>query len=110
MGKNIAIFADGTGNTVGKHDSNVLRLCRLADIRNPLEQLVIYDSGVGTRRTPAELKDAFRRLGTCDCIGPLPIDDSPRGLASLQGTTTRATTYISSVSAVARSPRAPSPD
>ena len=83
MGKNIAIFADGTGNTVGKHDSNVLRLCRLADIRNPLEQLVIYDPGVGTRRTPAELKDAFRRLGTCDCIGPLPIEDSPRGLAVL---------------------------
>ena len=34
MGKSIAIFADGTGNTVGKHATNVLRLCRMADIRN----------------------------------------------------------------------------
>ena len=84
MGKNIAIFADGTGNTVGKHDTNVRRLCRMADIRNPDQQLVIYDPGVGTRRTPAELKDAFRRLGgTRECNGPLPIEDSPRGLAVL---------------------------
>ena len=84
MGKNIAIFADGTGNTVGKHDTNVLRLCRMADIRNPHQQLVIYDPGVGTRRTPAELEDAFRRPGsTYECNGPLPIEDSPRGLAIL---------------------------
>lgn len=84
MGKNIAIFADGTGNTVGKHDTNVLRLCRMADIRNPLQQLVIYDPGVGTRTTPAELEDEFRRPGgTPECNGPLPIKDSPRGLAVL---------------------------
>jgi len=84
MGKNIAIFADGTGNTVGNYDTNVLRLCRMADIRNPHQQLVIYDPGVGTRRTPAELEDAFRRPGsTYECNGPLPIEDSPRGLAVL---------------------------
>jgi uncharacterized protein (DUF2235 family) len=77
MGKNIAIFADGTGNTVGKDASNVLRLCGMADIRNPHEQLVIYDPGVGTLRTPAELEDAFRRAdGTFDSNGPLPIEDS----------------------------------
>jgi hypothetical protein len=40
MGKNIAVFADGTGNTIGKHDSNVLRLCRMADLRNRGQQLV----------------------------------------------------------------------
>lgn len=84
MGKNIAIFADGTGNTVGKYDTNVLRLCKMADIRNPQRQLVIYDPGVGTRATPAELEDAFRRPGgTYECNGPLPIKDSPRGLAVL---------------------------
>ena len=84
MGKNIAIFADGTGNTVGNYDTNVLRLCRMADIRNPHQQLVIYDPGVGTLRTPAELEDAFRRPGsTYECNGPLPIEDSPRGLAVL---------------------------
>ena len=77
MGKSIAIFADGTGNTVGNHDTNVLRLCRMADIRNPHQQLVIYDPGVGTLGTPAELEDAFRRPGeTCECNGPLPIEDS----------------------------------
>jgi uncharacterized protein (DUF2235 family) len=84
MGKNIAIFADGTGNTVGNYDTNVLRLCKMADIRNPHQQLVIYDPGVGTRTTPAELEDAFRRPGgTYECNGPLPIEDSPRGLAVL---------------------------
>jgi uncharacterized protein (DUF2235 family) len=84
MGKNIAIFADGTGNTVGNYDTNVLRLCRMADIRNPHQQLVIYDPGVGTLATPAELEDAFRRPGeTRVCNGPLPIEDSPRGLAVL---------------------------
>ena len=49
MGKNIAIFADGTGNTVGNYDTNVLRLCKMVDIRNLHQQLVIYDPGVGTR-------------------------------------------------------------
>ena len=77
MGKNIAIFADGTGNTVGKHATNVLRLCRMADIRNPHLQLVIYDPGVGTCATMTELRDAFRRAdGTFDSNGPLPIEDS----------------------------------
>jgi hypothetical protein len=38
MGKSIAIFADGTGNTVGKHATNVLAL------RDTLQDptLVIY--------------------------------------------------------------------
>jgi uncharacterized protein (DUF2235 family) len=77
MGKNIAIFADGTGNTVGKDETNVLRLCKMADIRNRDQQLVIYDPGVGTLSTPAELEHAFRRPGeTCECNGPLPIEDS----------------------------------
>jgi uncharacterized protein (DUF2235 family) len=71
MVKNIAIFADGTGNTVGKHDSNVLRLCRMADIRNRSRQLVIYDPGVGTWGAKLELEQAFRRAD-----GPLRSDDS----------------------------------
>jgi uncharacterized protein (DUF2235 family) len=68
MGKNIAIFADGTGNTVGKYKTNVLRLCRMADIRNRDQQLVIYDPGVGTRTTPAELKHEFPRSGSISTI------------------------------------------
>jgi uncharacterized protein (DUF2235 family) len=68
MGKNIAIFADGTGNTVGKYKTNVLRLCRMADIRNRDRQLVIYDPGVGTRTTPAELKHEFPRSGSISTI------------------------------------------
>lgn len=71
MGKNIAIFADGTGNTVGKYKTNVLRLCEMADIRDPQQQLVIYDPGVGTCATPAELEKAFQRPGSI-----LPIKDS----------------------------------
>ena len=59
MGKNIAVFADGTGNTIGKHDSNVLRLCRMADLLNRKQQLVIYDPGVGTRTPQEELKRSF---------------------------------------------------
>lgn len=50
MGKNIALFADGTGNKGGyTPDSNVYRMYHAVDIRdtqNP--QLVFYDNGVGT--------------------------------------------------------------
>jgi uncharacterized protein (DUF2235 family) len=59
MGKNIAVFADGTGNTIGKHDSNVLRLFRMTDVRNRDRQLVIYDPGVGARTPKEELRRAF---------------------------------------------------
>jgi uncharacterized protein (DUF2235 family) len=59
MGKNIAVFADGTGNTVGKHDSNVLKLCKRANLLNPKQQLVIYDPGVGTRTPYEELECEF---------------------------------------------------
>jgi uncharacterized protein (DUF2235 family) len=71
MSRNIAIFADGTGNTVGKHDSNVLRLCKMFDIRQRSEQLLIYDPGVGTLTTKADLERTFP---TPD--GPLYIEDS----------------------------------
>jgi uncharacterized protein (DUF2235 family) len=58
-GKNIAVFADGTGNTTGRVDSNVLRLCRMADTSDRDRQLVIYDPGVGTCTTMAELRNAL---------------------------------------------------
>src|SRR5262249_25322648 len=64
MGKNIAVFADGTGNTIGKHDSNVLRLCRMANLLDQKQQLVIYDPGVGTRTPLEELKRAFPEAGS----------------------------------------------
>jgi uncharacterized protein (DUF2235 family) len=71
MSKNIAVFADGIGNTIGKHDSNVLRLCRMADLQNRDQKLVIYDPGVGTRTPPEELKRAFQGRD-----GVVLIDDS----------------------------------
>jgi uncharacterized protein (DUF2235 family) len=48
MARKIVIFADGTGNTVGGFDSNVLRLCKLLDFSGPANQIAIYDPGVGT--------------------------------------------------------------
>lgn len=48
MAKKIAIFADGTGNTVDRHKSNVLRLCTMLDLSEEAGQLAIYDPGVGT--------------------------------------------------------------
>lgn len=76
MGTNIAIFADGTGNTVGKDETNVLQLCRMANIRDRIQQLVIYDPGVGTSTTMTELEEAFGNDGTFDSNGILPIKDS----------------------------------
>ena len=56
MAHKIAIFADGTANTVGGNDSNVLRLCRLIDSSATSAQTVIYDPGVGTMTPFAELR------------------------------------------------------
>jgi len=48
MAKNIALFADGTGQgfTGGRHPSNVFKLFNLIDDRSP-SQIAFYDSGVG---------------------------------------------------------------
>jgi uncharacterized protein (DUF2235 family) len=48
MARKIVIFADGTGNTVGDNDSNVLRLCKMIDCSDKARQVAIYDPGVGT--------------------------------------------------------------
>jgi uncharacterized protein (DUF2235 family) len=56
MATRIAVFADGTGNTVDRHDSNVLRLCRMLDLADDSEQVAIYDPGVGTSATVERLR------------------------------------------------------
>ena len=48
MPRKIVIFADGTGNTVGGYDSNVLRFCKMLDAARQEDQIAIYDPGVGT--------------------------------------------------------------
>jgi uncharacterized protein (DUF2235 family) len=65
MGKKIVVFADGTGNTVDRHDSNVLRLCKMLELSGSSDQVAIYDPGVGTSATLDALRKAFagaRRL------------------------------------------------
>src|SRR5215475_2559085 len=47
MSRRIAVFSDGTGQSVGRNDSNVLRLCRMLDLDGS-DQIAIYDPGIGT--------------------------------------------------------------
>lgn len=61
MAKNIVICCDGTGNEIEENLSNVLKLYRIA--KKDDEQLVFYDSGIGTigpyspfRRLSAKVK------------------------------------------------------
>ena len=53
------VFADGTGNTVDRHDSNVLRLCRMLDLSNAHDQVAIYDPGVGTTASIERLREVL---------------------------------------------------
>jgi uncharacterized protein (DUF2235 family) len=71
MGRKIVVFADGTGNTVGGVDSNVLRLCKMLDSSEDANQLAIYDPGVGTM---ASLEDLHATLPSSVSV----IDDEAR--------------------------------
>ena len=69
MAKKIVIFADGTGNTVGGYDSNVLRLCKMLDGSEQADQVAIYDPGVGTTASVEALQRELppsRRLRVID--------------------------------------------
>lgn len=48
MPKSIVVLSDGTGQSVGRNDSNVLRLCKLLDLSERSDQIAIYDPGIGT--------------------------------------------------------------
>lgn len=48
MPKRIVVLSDGTGQSVGRNDSNVLRLCKLLDLSAHSDQIAIYDPGIGT--------------------------------------------------------------
>jgi len=56
MAKAIVICSDGTGNTSSAGISNVYRLCKLLALDDPCRQVVVYDQGIGTRRSG--LRDA----------------------------------------------------
>lgn len=60
MPKRIAVFSDGTGQSVGCQESNVLRLCKMLDLSEQSKQVAIYDPGIGTHvgkyRLESELK------------------------------------------------------
>lgn len=51
MAKNIVICCDGTGNQLNETYSNVVKLNMSLD-KNPVNQLVFYDPGVGTMSDP----------------------------------------------------------
>lgn len=48
VARRIVVLSDGTGQSVGRDDSNVLRLCRMLDLSAESRQLAIYDPGIGT--------------------------------------------------------------
>jgi uncharacterized protein (DUF2235 family) len=51
MSKNIVICCDGTNNQFGSNNTNVVRLVEVMN-RNPKEQIIYYDPGVGTLPEP----------------------------------------------------------
>jgi uncharacterized protein (DUF2235 family) len=57
MPKNLVICCDGTNNTFGTENTNVVRLAQVLD-RDPARQRLYYDPGVGTLPEP----NAFTRL------------------------------------------------
>ena len=76
MAKKILIFSDGTGNTVGGYDSNVLRLCKMVSSCEGVDQLAVYDPGVGTMASVPMLHSAVppsRRLRVIDDEARRPI-------------------------------------
>lgn len=55
MGRRIAVFSDGTGQTAvekeSEKESNVLALCRMLDLGKESGQIAIYDPGIGTHES-----------------------------------------------------------
>jgi uncharacterized protein (DUF2235 family) len=63
VAKKIVVLADGTGNTIDRHDSNVLRLCRMLELSESSDQVAIYDPGVGTSATLQRLREVLGAAG-----------------------------------------------
>lgn len=55
MGRNLVVCCDGTGNDLGGHPTNVLRLAKIAERDDATKQMVFYDTGVGTILDPQML-------------------------------------------------------
>ena len=55
---NIVICADGTGNSLARDPTNVVRLVKVLSLDNRNEQIAVYHQGVGTKR--ASLTEAYR--------------------------------------------------
>lgn len=55
MGRNLVVCCDGTNNSLGGDPTNVLRLAKVAQRDDPEQQIVYYDTGVGTILDPQML-------------------------------------------------------
>ena len=60
MPKRIVVLSDGTGQTIGRNDSNVLRLCKMLDLSAGSNQVAIYDPGIGTHASLNKLETGLR--------------------------------------------------
>jgi uncharacterized protein (DUF2235 family) len=61
MPRNLVICCDGTNNQFGPENTNVVRLVQVLD-RDPLEQRLYYDPGVGTLPEPGAMTRIMKRL------------------------------------------------
>jgi uncharacterized protein (DUF2235 family) len=61
MAKNIVVCFDGTNNTFGAQNTNVVRLVQLLE-RNPVTQRLYYDPGVGTLPEPGVWSAVGKRI------------------------------------------------
>jgi len=71
MGRNLVVFADGTGNAFSAHESNIWRLYQALDQGGP-EQLARYIKGVGT--------SGLRPLATLDGVTGFGVPSNVREL------------------------------
>lgn len=61
MPKNMVICFDGTNNEFGSNNTNVVRLAEVLN-RNPTEQILYYDPGVGTFPEPGYVTKLGKKL------------------------------------------------
>ncbi len=54
MGRHIILCSDGTCNAFGGKHSNVAKLLQLIKLNAPEKQIVIYDQGIGTKKSEFE--------------------------------------------------------
>ncbi len=63
MSKNLVLCFDGTNNQFGPEDTNVVRLVKVLD-RDPAQQRLYYDPGVGTLSEPGLFLPIVKKFST----------------------------------------------